>query len=247
MLRRGDSCAQLIRAKLLQLNELLAQLQLEGQARRARPSPASSASSVPMTYWFQFVTSRQLHSLNRCDVRFAWRPIIATAAMAACSELAAGRVRQRSCDQLPRPVTSLKVGTSYYRCGRNRQNIRAGQSINRRALKIDRSCAVRAGIRRSRIGGRRQIAITGVGDQRRILRLPVATVRPAPEIIHGPYSDETKARMEWQRLTFKDRHAATERYSICVEPDRYSSDAKGYWRARSSAESLPNHPVSVGR
>ena len=34
----------------------------------------------------------------------------------------------------------------------------------------------------------------------------------------GPYNDELKARMEWQRLTFKDRCDATERYSICVEP-----------------------------
>jgi len=30
--------------------------------------------------------------------------------------------------------------------------------------------------------------------------------------------EELKARMEWQRLTFRDRCAATERYSICVEP-----------------------------
>lgn len=25
--------------------------------------------------------------------------------------------------------------------------------------------------------------------------------------------------MEWQRLTFRDRCAATERYAICVEPE----------------------------
>ena len=43
-------------------------------------------------------------------------------------------------------------------------------------------------------------------------------LKPGTETVHGPYSDEVKARMEWQRLTFKDRHAATERYSICVEP-----------------------------
>lgn len=43
-------------------------------------------------------------------------------------------------------------------------------------------------------------------------------LEPGTEVIHGPYYDELKARMEWQRLTFKDRCAATERYSICVEP-----------------------------
>ena len=43
-------------------------------------------------------------------------------------------------------------------------------------------------------------------------------IQPGTEIVHGPYADEVKARMEWQRLTFKDRHEATERYSICVEP-----------------------------
>jgi hypothetical protein len=29
-----------------------------------------------------------------------------------------------------------------------------------------------------------------------------------------------KARTEWQRLTFRDHCGATERYSICVEPER---------------------------
>ncbi len=43
-------------------------------------------------------------------------------------------------------------------------------------------------------------------------------IQPGTEIVHGPYADELKARMECQRLTFKDRHEATERYSICVEP-----------------------------
>jgi hypothetical protein len=43
-------------------------------------------------------------------------------------------------------------------------------------------------------------------------------LEPGTEVIHGPYGDELHARMEWQRLTFKDRHEATERYSICVEP-----------------------------
>jgi len=41
---------------------------------------------------------------------------------------------------------------------------------------------------------------------------------PGTEIVHGPYADELKAKMEWQRLTFRDRCEATERYSICVEP-----------------------------
>ena len=43
-------------------------------------------------------------------------------------------------------------------------------------------------------------------------------LKPGTEILNGPYSDELKARMECQRLTFRDRCAATERYSICVEP-----------------------------
>ena len=43
-------------------------------------------------------------------------------------------------------------------------------------------------------------------------------LEPGTETIHGPFADELKARTQWQRLTFKDRHAATERYSICVEP-----------------------------
>jgi hypothetical protein len=44
------------------------------------------------------------------------------------------------------------------------------------------------------------------------------TLESGTEVLHGPYADERKARMEWQRLTFKDRSLATERYSICVEP-----------------------------
>ena len=43
-------------------------------------------------------------------------------------------------------------------------------------------------------------------------------IEPGTETVSGPFHDELKARMEWQRLTFKDRHEATERYSICVEP-----------------------------
>ena len=44
-------------------------------------------------------------------------------------------------------------------------------------------------------------------------------LEPGTEIVHGPYNDELKARMEWQRLTFRDRCGATTRYSICVEPE----------------------------
>jgi len=43
-------------------------------------------------------------------------------------------------------------------------------------------------------------------------------LKPGTEIVHCPYSDEMKARMELQRLTFLDRCGATERYSICIEP-----------------------------
>ena len=44
-------------------------------------------------------------------------------------------------------------------------------------------------------------------------------IQPGTERVSGPFHDEVKARMEWQRLTFRDRCAATERYSICVEPE----------------------------
>jgi hypothetical protein len=44
-------------------------------------------------------------------------------------------------------------------------------------------------------------------------------LEPGTEIVHGPYNDELKARMEWQRLTFRDRCGATTRYTICVEPE----------------------------
>jgi hypothetical protein len=43
-------------------------------------------------------------------------------------------------------------------------------------------------------------------------------IEPGTERISGPFNDELKARMEWQRLTFRDHCSATERYSICVEP-----------------------------
>lgn len=42
-------------------------------------------------------------------------------------------------------------------------------------------------------------------------------LQPGTEIIDGPYANELKARMAWQRLTFRDHCTATERYSICVE------------------------------
>ena len=45
-------------------------------------------------------------------------------------------------------------------------------------------------------------------------------LEPGTERVHGPFNDELKARMEWQRLTFRDHCGATERYSICVEPAR---------------------------
>ena len=38
-------------------------------------------------------------------------------------------------------------------------------------------------------------------------------------LFSGPFANELKARMEWQRLTFKDRCGATERYAICAEPE----------------------------
>lgn len=44
-------------------------------------------------------------------------------------------------------------------------------------------------------------------------------LEPGTERVSGPFANELKARMEWQRLTFKDRHAATERYAICAEPE----------------------------
>jgi hypothetical protein len=44
-------------------------------------------------------------------------------------------------------------------------------------------------------------------------------LQPGTERVSGPFHDEVRARMEWQRLTFRDRCAATERYSICVEPE----------------------------
>lgn len=42
-------------------------------------------------------------------------------------------------------------------------------------------------------------------------------LEPGTEVVCGPFSDETSARTAWQRLTFRDRGVATDRYSICVE------------------------------
>ena len=50
------------------------------------------------------------------------------------------------------------------------------------------------------------------------LRVAFKQLEPGTEVVHGPFSNELRARTEWQRLTFRDRCAATERYSICVEP-----------------------------
>ena len=43
-------------------------------------------------------------------------------------------------------------------------------------------------------------------------------IQPGTAKVCGPFNDELHARMEWQRLTFRDGCAATERYSICAEP-----------------------------
>ena len=45
-------------------------------------------------------------------------------------------------------------------------------------------------------------------------------IKPGTERVHGPYETEVQARTEWQRLTFHDHWQATERYTICVEPNR---------------------------
>lgn len=41
---------------------------------------------------------------------------------------------------------------------------------------------------------------------------------PGSASIHGPFADETKARTEWQRLTFRDHVGATRRYAIATAP-----------------------------
>jgi len=43
-------------------------------------------------------------------------------------------------------------------------------------------------------------------------------LQPGTEKVAGPFHDEVRARMEWQRLTFRDGCGATERYVICAEP-----------------------------
>ena len=42
-------------------------------------------------------------------------------------------------------------------------------------------------------------------------------VVPGTEEISGPFPNPTRARTEWQRLTFRDRLAATHRYVITHE------------------------------
>jgi len=42
-------------------------------------------------------------------------------------------------------------------------------------------------------------------------------VVPGTEEISGPFTDSTRARTEWQRLTFRDRLGATTRYVITHE------------------------------
>jgi len=44
-------------------------------------------------------------------------------------------------------------------------------------------------------------------------------LEPGKGKVSGPFGDELRARMEWQRLTFRDGCAATERYAICAEPN----------------------------
>jgi hypothetical protein len=43
-------------------------------------------------------------------------------------------------------------------------------------------------------------------------------LKEGTEKVSGPFHDGLHARMEWQRLTFRDGCAATERYAICAEP-----------------------------
>lgn len=45
-------------------------------------------------------------------------------------------------------------------------------------------------------------------------------IKAGTEIVHGPDTDELKARTEWQRLTFRDHRGAATRCSICVGPVR---------------------------
>jgi hypothetical protein len=43
-------------------------------------------------------------------------------------------------------------------------------------------------------------------------------IKPGTETVSGPFTDELKAKMQWQRLTFRDHSGAMERYTICIEP-----------------------------
>ena len=43
-------------------------------------------------------------------------------------------------------------------------------------------------------------------------------IEPGTETMSGPFHNESRARTEWQRLTFRDNIPATTRYAIAVEP-----------------------------
>ncbi len=166
-----------------------------------------------MGYKFQFVTLAGFHSLNHAMFELAsgYRD----RGMAAYSELqqaefaseAAGYTATRH---------QREVGTGYFDADRQRDLGRAG--VDRCTQRIDRDRAVsrhrshRGRVRRTVMGQRYWVVGGHYSDCR------FKDIQPGTEIVHGPYNDELKARMEWQRLTFRDRCAATERYSICVEP-----------------------------
>ena len=128
---------------------------------------------------------------------------------------AAGRVRERG-RGLHRDPPPARSRHGLFRRGRERDLGRPG--VDRCAQRIDRDRAVsrhrshRGGVRRKIMGQRYWVVGGHYSDCR------FKDIEPGTEIVHGPYNDEVKARMEWQRLTFRDRCAATERYSICVEP-----------------------------
>ena len=42
-------------------------------------------------------------------------------------------------------------------------------------------------------------------------------LEPGTQTIAGPFADQLHARVEWQRLTFRDHCPATTRYTIAVE------------------------------
>ena len=44
-------------------------------------------------------------------------------------------------------------------------------------------------------------------------------IQAGTEKVSGPFTCPVKARTEWQRLTFRDKAAATTRYTIAAEPE----------------------------